>query len=222
MQTVRNELSNALGIALLLQAVASIIGGILFNPLIIKNNTVKSMFNLAQNQTRAQFSVIVEIITAMGIVWLGVVFFRLLRSIHQVGSTTALALYVLEAAMLLVSRFTGYALIRISSIYAAGDTTLKALSQVLLDTKEYIGNAALIPFGIGAVIFYYLLYVSKGIPAWISLWRVVTVIPVLLVSIFAMFHSNVPTVFQISMMPYVPFEFFTGAYILVKGLTVKL
>jgi hypothetical protein len=220
MPTVRNDFTYALGIALLLQAVASLIGGMLFNSLVKKSSPAETLLNLAQHQSRAQMSVFIEIITALGIIWLGVMLFRLLQNVNQTMATIAFVFYVLEASLLLMSRFCGYAAINVGSMYSAnGDTTLKVLGEILLNTKEYIGNATLIPFGIGAIIFYYLLFISKAIPSWIALWGLVTVVPIAAVSILYICGVKETLAFEIIMIPYVPFEFFTGLYVLTKGLS---
>ena len=136
---------------------------------------------------------------------------------------TALALYILEAAMLFVSRMFGFAFILLSKEYVdSGDSSLIQLGNVLLQTKVFASAMAIIPFGIGAVIFYFLIYKSKTFPSWIPLWGTVTVIPILIGVPLNEFLISVPFALYL---PYVPFEFFMGIFLLFyrfKNSEVKL
>jgi hypothetical protein len=218
MKTLNNRFTVALGIALLLQAVTSLVsGGILFAPLVDKTDIATTMTNIAQNQFKANLSIFLDIVTALGIVWLAVLLYSLLRKVNQIGATTALALYILEASILVMSKFAGYALIQVSGMYAStGDQTLQATGQLLLQVKDFSYNMHMVPCGIGAILFYYLLFKSKTLPSWIPMWGLVTMIPVVIGTLLRTYGVEVPIAV---MLPYVPFEFFAGAFILIRGLS---
>lgn len=218
MKTLNNRFTIALGIALLLQAITSLVsGGILFAPLVDKTDIAATMTNIAQNQFKADLSVFLDIVTALGIVWLAVLLFSLLRKVNGVWATTALALYILEASILVMSKFATYALIQVSSTYAlSGDKALQVTGQLLLQVKDFSYNMHMVPCGIGAILFYYLLFKSKTLPSWIPLWGLVTMIPVLVGTVLRTYGVDVPIII---MFPYIPFEFFAGAFILIRGLS---
>jgi hypothetical protein len=69
-----------LGAAFLLQAVASAVSGlILLEPLILPGNIIDSMTNISNNVMQMRASVVVEMITAIGIVMLGVLLYVTLK-----------------------------------------------------------------------------------------------------------------------------------------------
>lgn len=216
----RNRFSMALGAALFIQAITSLISGTIFlGPFIDKSDIISIMLNTASNQAIAHFSIFLDIVTALVIVWLGVLFYSLLRKANQVWATTALAFYIVEAGMLIVSKFFGYALVQVSGAYSVtNDKVFEAIGQMLLQMKDFSYSMHIIPFAVGAVLFYYLLYRIKAIPSWLSLWGLIAVIPVLLGTILGTFSVEVPFII---MLPYVPFEFFAGGYIMIKGLSSK-
>lgn len=218
MKTINNRFTLALGIALLLQAITSLVsGGILFAPLVDKTDIATTMTNIAQNQFKADLSIFLDIVTALGIVWLAVLLYSLLRKVNQIGATTALALYILEASILVMSKFAGYALIQVSSMYALnGDKALEGIGQLLLQVKDFSYNMHILPCGVGAILFYYLLVKSKTLPSWIPIWGLVTIIPVLIGTMLRTYGVEVPVAI---MFPYIPFEFFAGAFILIRGLS---
>ena len=216
----RNKFSVALGAALFIQAITSLISGTIFlGPFIDKSDIIGIMLNTASNQAIAHFSIFLDIVTALVIVWLGVLFYSLLRKANQVWATTALVFYIVEAGMLIVSKFFGYALIQVSGSYSVNnDKIFEAIGQMLLQMKDFSYSMHIIPFGVGAVLFYYLLYKIKAIPSWLSLWGLIAVIPVLFGTILGTFIVEVPFII---MLPYVPFELFAGGYIMIKGLSNK-
>ena len=220
MKTLNNRFTVALGLALLLQATTSLVsGGILFAPLVDKTDIAATMTNIAQNQFKADLSIFLDIVTALGIVWLAVLLFTLLRKINPVWATTALALYILEASILVMSKFAGYALIQVSSMYSiSGDSSLQVTGRLLLQVKDFSYNLHMLPCGIGAILFYYLLIKSRTLPSWIPIWGLVTIIPVLVGTLLRTYGVEVPIAV---MFPYVPFEFFAGAFILIRGLSDK-
>ena len=83
----------------------------------------------------------------------------------------------------------------------------------------YAGGIAMIPFGLGAILFYYLLMKSEIIPKWLAIWGLVTV-PFVLAGIpLTVFGIAVPFAVFV---PYVPWEFFTGAYIIIRHRSIEI
>jgi hypothetical protein len=74
---------------------------------------------------------------------------------------------------------------------------------------------ALVPFGLGAVLFYYLLYRSRTTARALSLWGLVTVPLVLVAALSTLSGYDGLTFLNY---PYAPFEFVIGAWILIKGI----
>ena len=220
MRTIRNKFTLALGIALLLQAAAPFISGVfLFDPLVDKTDIGKTMLNLAQHPFNAQLSIFLDIVTAMGIIWLGVLFYTLLQKVNKIWAMTGLGFYVLEAVMLMIGKTFSYALIRTSDLYlVSNDVALLPIGQVLMQSEKFVSSMAMIPFGVGAFLFYYLLVKSKALPTWISIWGLVSMFLVLFGIPMITYGVNIP--FAV-VFPYVPFEFVIGGYVLIKGLREK-
>jgi hypothetical protein len=218
MKAIRNRFTVAMGLALLLQAFTPLISGaFLFDPLVEENNISKTLLNITQHQFVANLSVFLDIITAMGIIWLGVLFYYLLKRVNQVWAKTGMLFYVLEACMLVISKIAAFALIQISQIYSATmDQSLEVAGQVMLQVKDFSFSMAMLPFGIGAILLYYLLIKSKALPTWLSIYGLVTTIPVMIGSILSAYGIEVPLVVYL---PYIPFEFFIGFFILIRGLS---
>ena len=73
----------------------------------------------------------------------------------------------------------------------------------------------MLAFCLGAMLFYYLLYKSGIIPRALSLWGLITVPLALTGTLFAIFGYEVPFFVYL---PYAPFEFVIGVWILAKSI----
>ncbi len=217
MQRIKTNLSVALGISFFTQALTPLVcGAVLFDPLVQADDISKTMTNIVGHLLNAHLAVGLDLGTAMVIILLGGLLYTILRRENRVWALTAFALYCLESVMLVMSRLSAYALIQTSNLYVSnGDALLKSLGQVFLSISDYSYKMAMVPFGIGGILFYYLLYRSRTVPTWLALWGLITAIPVLIgVPLTA---YGIPVPFAL-MVPYVPFEFFIGVYILIRGL----
>jgi hypothetical protein len=145
---------------------------------------------------------------------LGVAMYMAAGHINKTMAIIALSFYIFEAILLAVSQVFVFGLVKVSQLYLTGGYAgLESLGNVLLSCKDFTGKIAMIPFGLGAILFYYLLMEAKIIPKWLALWGLVTA-PFILVGVpLSAFGVKVPIIL---LAPYVPFEFFTGIYILIK------
>ncbi len=210
----KNGLYLFLGITLLVQAVTSLIGGILFKNLGSETAIASLMVNVAQHVMTVNISILLQFITAIVIIMLGVSIYQSAGYIHKTMAILGLLFYAFEATLLAVSQVFTWGLLKTSLLYTSTlDPSLLNLGAILFDCKDFAAKMAIIPFGLGALLLYYLLLKSKIIPKWLALWGLVTS-PLILVCIPLMaFGIKVP-LFLLA--PYVPFEFFAGIYIIIR------
>lgn len=215
----KTKVSIFFGIVMLTQAVTALIqGAFMFNPLVVDGDIVATMNNVANNQAVAHGSVFLDLITAVVIVALGVAMYHYTYEYNKLLATLAMVMYVFEASMLAASKFVAYGFVMTSvEFFNSGDTALIPIGRVLLQIQQYSYIIHLIPFGIGAFIFYLMLYKAGRFPKWLGLWGAITVIPILVGFPLIAYGVQIPF---IVMVPYVPFEFFAGPFILLKGVGV--
>jgi hypothetical protein len=215
-----NNTSRVLGAAFLLQAVTSLISGLIMKlALTVPGNIIESMINIANNAWLMRVNILGEIITAAGIIFLGAILFITLRKQNEKIALVALGLYILEAALLAASRIEAFSLLRISQEYvAAGNPAyLQAIGNLAFETMNFGYTLLMLAFCLGGILFYYLLDKSRIVPRVLSLWGLITVFPCLIATLFTIFGYEVPFFVYF---PYVPFEFAIGIWILVKGIKI--
>jgi len=213
-----NNTSRVLGVAFLLQAITSLISGLILKAaLIVPGNVTQSMTNIANHTWLMRANILGEMITAVGIIFLGAVLFVVLRERNERMALVALGFYILEAALLAFSRIEAFPLLCISQEYATAGhrPDLLAMANLALESMDFGYTLLMFPFCLGAILFYYLLYKTGVIPPFLSLWGLIAVSLVLIGTLFAICGYEVPFVVYL---PYVPFEFVIGVWILVKGI----
>ena len=210
-----NGLMRFFGITLFIQAVTALIGGTIFLGSFDSSEiTSITMRSIGDSSTIAYTSIMLQMITAVVIIMLGVAMYRVAGHINKTIAITALSLYIFEAVLLAVAQVFVFGLVESGLMYSVtSDGNLLLIGKLLLASKEFAGRIAMIPFGIGAMLFYYLLLKTEVLPKWLALWGLLTV-PFILVSVPLMAFGITVPVFLL--FPYVPFEFFSGIYILIK------
>jgi hypothetical protein len=217
MNTV-NKTSRVLGVAFLLQAITDLISGLILKlALTVPGDISKTMINIANKPWLMRANILGEITTAVGIIFLGAILFVTLRKQNENIALIALGFYILEAALLAASRIEAFSLLRISQEYvAAGNPAyLQTIGNLAFESMNFGYTLIMLPFCLGAILFYYLLYKSGVAPRALSLWGLITVFPCLIGTLFSVFGYQVPFFVYL---PYVPFEFVIGVWILVKGI----
>jgi hypothetical protein len=177
------------------------------------------MIKIANNAWLMRVNILGEIITALGIIFLGAVLFVVLRKQNEKIALTGLGFYILEAVLLAVSRMDAFSLLRISQEYvAAGNPAyLQMIGNLAFESTNFGYTLLMLAFCPGGILFYYLLYKSDIVPRVLSLWGLITVFPCLVGTLSAILGYELPFFLYF---PYVPFEFVIGVWILVKGIKI--
>ncbi len=210
-----NKLLKFFGITLFTQAVTSLAGGMLFlNPFASTEINDAMLREIAASIPRAYSSMAVQMITAIVIIMLGVAMYRLGEHKSKTLAAIALSMYIFEAILLATAQVSAYALVETGKLYVvSGDTSLFSLGHILYSSKEFAGKIAMLPFGIGAVLFYYLMTQVRIFPKWMGIYGMITVSFITVCLPLMAFNVDVPFAFCV---PYVPFEFAAGIYLIIK------
>ena len=211
--------SRLLGLAFLFQFITSFSSGVfLKSAWLVPDDMRASMLKIAANPALLRANIFFDMLTALGVIFLGVMLFFTLRKQNEIIALTALGFYILEVALLAVSRMNAFELLRISQEFAAAGQPADLLfqGQVAYEAMDFVGNTLhMLAFCLGAIFFYFLLYKAQIVPRWMSLWGLVTTFPMLVGTITQIFGYTIPFAFYL---PYVPFELVIGVWILVKGI----
>jgi hypothetical protein len=216
-----SSISRALGVAFLIQAIASLASGMIMKlGLIVPGDMSETLVKVANRPWLMRTSILGDMIAAAGIIFLGVMLFVVLRKQNEQMALVGLGLLSLEGMLLAASKIAGFACLCIGQEYATAGrpAVLETMGGVALRSMDFGSTLHMVAFGLGALLFYWLLYKSRVIPRALSLWGLVTVPVVLGATVATVFGCDVPFAVYL---PYAPFEFVVGAWILIGGLSGK-
>ena len=217
MNTVKT--TRILGLAFLLQFITSIASGMVLRATwYVPGNMSETLVKIASNPSMLRVNILFDMLTALGVIFLGAMLFITLRKQNEKMALTALGFYILEAALLATSRLATFSLLRLSQEYAAAGhaADLTLLGQIAFDAMEFVGGSLhMLAFIPGAVMFYYLLDKARIVPRVLSLWGLIAVLPFLIGTPLALMGYEIPVALYL---PYIPFELVIGIWILVKGI----
>jgi hypothetical protein len=218
MNTV-NKTSRILGLAFLLQFITSFASAMFLRATwYVPGNMSETLIKIANNPLTLRVNILFDMLTALGVIFLGSMLFITLRRQNEKMALTALGFYILEAALLATSRLATFSLLRLSQEYAAAGhaADLTLLGQIAFDSMDFVGSGLhMLGFCLGGLLFYYLLDKARIVPRVLSLWGLIAVLPFVIGAPLAVMGYEVPMAFYL---PYIPFELVIGSWILVKGI----
>ena len=211
------KLSLLLGVTLITQATTSIVGGLIgFGPFTDTEDISATMNSIADNIGRFYASIFIQFVTAIVIVVLAVALYQAGKKISKTAAIVAMGFYCLEVVILIFDQMLTFGVTEISQQFASnGDIGLLYTAELLLSIKDFGGAISMLPFGLGAILFYFLIMKATVIPKWLGLWGMISVTFIFVGWTLQAFGVSIPFVLYI---PYVPWEWVAGIYILARGL----
>jgi hypothetical protein len=211
-----------LGAAFLIVFVASMLSGSLLDSAVGTGSISDILVNVANNLTLMRVSILVELVTSLGIVVLASLLYIVLHKHGKIIARVALGWWLAEAIILAVSKIGAYALIPLSQEFVEAGTPASSYFQALGDFLYYGFDRQgwalhMLFFTLGGILWYYLFYRSKYIPRVLSVWGVVAVSLVSINILLVLFDRNIELQ-MILLAPYLVFEALIGPWLMVKGI----
>jgi len=142
---------------------------------------------------------LLEAISGVAVIGIAVIMFPLFKPYNEKVTLGYLAFKIIEGALMIIAGI----------MFLSLNTSILGLRDLI-----YVGHAYI--FIAGALIFYYLLYLSKIIPRFISVWGGIALIFLLIVNLLEImgYTFAMSTVFYL---PIVSNELFLAIWLMVKG-----
>lgn len=173
---------------------------------------------VAAHMDQAALGALLVLVMGLALVMVPVLMFPILKRQNE-----ALALgYVVFRGALEFVCYAGSALCLLLLVLVAEDAAgsggavvsqLHGLGSLLYDAQAPIAAVTTIVFAIGALMFSYLLYASRLVPRWISVWGLVGAVPYAAVGVLGLFGTN-PEVLYI---PLAVQEMVLAVWLIAKG-----
>ena len=215
--------SRILGLAFLIQFVTSITNGLVVLPMAtgvqgfgLLENIGQTMANITKNAGLIRLDILLELVTAAGVIFLGGMLYSAVRKQNEGLALTAFGLYVLEGVLIAVTKLALFALLVLSQqfIAAGSPVSLEPMARIVYEVMSYSSKMFNFAFCLGGTIFYALLFRARTVAWPLSLWGLVSAQGVFAGVLLGLFGVEAPIFLFVL---YIPFELVIAVWILIRG-----
>jgi hypothetical protein len=219
--------SRILGLAFLIQFVTSFTSGVILLPIVTGvggfgrlENIGKTMATIAKNAGLIHLDILLELITAAGVIFLGAMLYAAVRKQHRGLALTAFGLYALEGALIAVTKLVLFALLVLSQQFVAAGSpvSLEPTARMVYEVMSYSSKMLNLAFCVGGTIFYALLFKARTVARPLSLWGLVAAQGVSAGVVLGLFGVDAPVFLYVL---YIPFELVIAVWILIRGVKTE-
>jgi hypothetical protein len=176
------------------------------------------LINVSTNENRMIIGTLSFFILAVTLVGIAIVIYPILKKHNESLALGYVATRIIESVLFIVAIIAILALFPLSQEYvkagAPDASYFQTLGDLLLAVRHYAYDVLWpITLSLGALMFYYLLYQSKLIPRWLSVWGFIAA-PLFPVSPLSLFGSTISDLF---VLPLVVNEMVLAVWLIVKG-----
>ena len=197
-------------------------GGFLVDSIL---NAPDYLINVSANKTQVIIGMFLELINTAAVIGIAVLMFPLLKKQNEALALGYVGSRIVESAILLVGHIFLLLVIILSQEYVkAADPDafyFLTLGTLVIAERGLTFRMVMIVVSLGALMFYYLLYQSKLIPRFISVWGLIGAPLSLAGGVIAIFgyraRVSMPTPTMILGLPIMLNEVFLGVWLIVKG-----
>ena len=211
--------SRLLGAAFLLVIATSALSGALRTSVVGSGSMFDILVNISANLAQWRSSIVVELLTSIGIVVLATLLYAVLKKQNRTLALVGLGWWLAEAITLAVSKLGSYALIPVSLEFveagAPEASHFQTLGNFLYHVVDRQGNDIhMLFYCLGGVLWFYLFYRARNIPRVISIPGIAMESVALVGMVFLLLGASVSMwVFY----PLLALELAVGLWLLIKG-----
>jgi hypothetical protein len=212
--------ARVVGALFLTAMVTSLLGGGLLESILTAPDYLVSV---SANTTQVMTGMSLELINGIAVVGIAVMLFRILKQHNESIALGYVGFRIIESVFCVVSATIPLSLITLSQEYlkagASDASYFQTLGTLLIALRADMAGL-LIPvfFSSGALLFYYLLYQSKLIPRFISVWGFIGAVLVLTLNLLGTFGISTGMILALLFaLPIILNEIFLGIWLIGKG-----
>jgi hypothetical protein len=185
-----NYRAKIVGILFIIGTVSGILGAIIISPVLGATDYL-AKFSANQNQVLA--GVFLELVMAVACASIAIWLYPVLKKYSESLALGAVGFRLIEATFDFVSVLSLLLLLTLSQEFVkagAPDSSYYQLFGELLKTgHNFIGPVLmLLPWCIGALMYYYIFYQTRLVPRWLSAWGIIGVTLCIAASTLVLFH----------------------------------
>ena len=201
--------------------IATLAGPILATPLTPVLTGTDYLTRVSSNPNQAAGGVLLWIISAFTSVGIAISLYPVLKEWNAGLALGSVVFRTIEAAFYMIVTVCLMSLLTLGQQFttaaAADRTSLQAMGDLLVSTRDHAGLLAVFAFCLGAFMYYYLFFQSRLIPRWLSGFGIVAIILMTAACVLALFSGNRITSYIPLAAPIAVQEMVLGVWLIVKG-----
>lgn len=181
------------------------------------------LMRISANESQIKIGALFELIMAFAGAGIAISLFPILRKYNEGIALGSVCFRIFEAVIWMVDVISLLLLLSLSQEFikngAPGSSYFQTSGVLLLAVRYWSDIVAYTAFILGALMYYYVLYQSKLIPRWLSVWGLVGVPLWLLATILSMFSviSLYSTIQVVLFIPIALQEMVLAVWLIAKG-----
>ena len=208
-------IARIVGVCFLFSNVTFILGAIAFIEPMLNDPLYLTLF--ASNRFQVILGVILELMNGIAYMGIAVLMYQVLRKRFVSGALWYVAFRGIEFVMQVIADMSPMSLLTLSEAFvnsgAAEISSFNAAGTILLAQRYWAFQMVTVSLVLGALMFYTMLYKSKLIPRFISIWGLVGAAVVLVNALFDWFGVSLPNLGVLMLLN----ELFLGIWLITKG-----
>jgi hypothetical protein len=189
-----NNRAKIVGILFIIGTAAGILGAIIISP-VLNATDYLAKFSADQNQVLA--GVFLELVMAVACASIAIWLYPVLKKYSESLALGAVGFRLIEAVFGFVSVLSLLLLLALSQEFvkagAPDSSYYQLLGELLKAGHDWVGPVLmLLPWCIGALMYYYIFYQTKLVPRWLSGWGIIAVTLSIAATILVLFSVIEP------------------------------
>ena len=177
--------------------------------------------NVSENETQVRLGVLLELINGIAVVCIAVMMFPIFKKYSEALALGYVSFRIIEAVIVIGAVIGPLTVIALSQEYltagASDASSFQTIGTSFIAVRSHlVGQMLGIFFSLGALLFYYLLYQSKLVPRFISVWGLIAVVLVFTWNLLELIGLSI-SVGIIFGLPIILNEIFLGIWLIAKG-----
>jgi MFS family permease len=198
------------------------------SPFLASFSASNYLVDVSANQNQVLVGALFAFIAAVASASIAISLYPTLRKYDETLSLAAVGFRLIEGALYIVGIVSLLSLLTVSKEFVNAGApsssyfqTLGASLQAGYHWVNYVG--AVVAFGLGALMYYYIFYQTKLVPRWLSGWGLVAATLIIAASMLVMFNVvGLFSTFQaVLILPIAVQEMALAVWLIVRGFTIS-
>lgn len=213
----------AIGILFIIATVFLFVGDSFYGPVLDTPDYLQVAY---PNRISAVIGMLIEFSCILAIPLIPVFAYPVLRKHSEIPALGYVVFRLFEAVLFVLVDITKLALIKVSQLYLAAESSnaamIESIGATIQGWNEWGWVFYVLIFGFGALIFYFALYQSKLLPRWISIWGLIAIVMMMTSALLAMFAIALPdAIFGLLVVPIAAQEMVMALWLIIKGFNLS-